>query len=82
MDPTEEFRRLAVAEINKEEADRARLEETYGQVWDTKQLQEEFKVHGFLAPFVHVTRKEDGVEGSLVFQHLPRFYFSFELDKK
>lgn len=82
MDPTEDFRRLASEKINSEEAGREELERIYGQVWDTKELQEEFVVHSFLAPFVHVTRKEDGVEGSLVFQHMPRYYFYFAADKK
>jgi hypothetical protein len=34
-------------------------------------------VIGFLAPFVVVRRKIDGVKGSLEFQHHPRFYFGF-----
>jgi len=82
MDPTEEMRRLAVQTINAEEADRAKLQKIYGEVWNTKQLREEFTVHSFLAPFVYVTRKEDGVHGTLAFQHMPRFYFSFEPEGK
>jgi hypothetical protein len=77
-DPTEEFRRMATERINAQMAEREDLEGKYGQVWDTKQLREEFTVHAFLAPFVHVTRKLDGVSGTLAFQHMPRFYFSFE----
>jgi hypothetical protein len=34
-------------------------------------------VVGFLAPFVHVRRRVDQEEGSLEFQHQPRFYFNF-----
>lgn len=82
MDPTEEFRRLAVQKINAEEADREKLEKIYGKVWDTKELQEAFTVQSFFAPFVDVTRKEDGVRGTLCFQHMPRFYFSFSPDTK
>jgi hypothetical protein len=43
-------------------------------------LQEEFEVLGFVAPFVVVRRKSDGQKGSLMFQHRPRFYFSFRPD--
>ena len=31
-----------------------------------------------MAPLVVVRRKSDGVKGSLMFQHSPRFYFGFE----
>lgn len=58
--------------------EREELERECGQVWDTKQLQEEFSVEGFQAPFVVVRRKSDGVRGSLEFQHMPRYYFSFK----
>lgn len=47
-------------------------------VWDTRSLQEEFTVEGFMAPFVVVIRKEDGVKGTLTFTHHPRWYFDFE----
>ena len=82
-DPTETIRRSEVNRINTavessdEDAERARLEAEYGQVWDTKQLQEDFAVTGFGAPYVVVTRKTDSVVGSLEFQHSPRYYFNF-----
>jgi hypothetical protein len=82
-DPTEGIRREAVAIINSrvesddKDAERARLEATHGQVWDTRQLQEDFTVQGFAAPLCLVTRKSDGKKGALVFQHWPRFYFEF-----
>ena len=63
--------------INSSPRSREGLEEKYGQVWDTQQLQEDFVVHGFMAPFIHCTRKSDNVEGSMYFQHNPRFYFGF-----
>ena len=50
----------------------------HGQLWNTKQLQEDYTVHGFMAPQVKVTRKSDGVDGLLTFQHHPRFYFAFQ----
>ena len=82
-DPTENIRRQAVAAINSrvesedKDVERKRLEETHGQVWDTKQLQEDFTVQGFAAPLCLVTRKSDGKKGALCFQHWPRFYFGF-----
>jgi hypothetical protein len=46
--------------------------------WDTRQLQEDFHVQGFAAPYVVVTRKSDGVRGTLQFNHDPRIYFNFQ----
>jgi hypothetical protein len=77
-DPTESIRRQMVADINAAPGSRERLEADYGKVWDTDQLREEFEVVGFLAPLVVVRRKSDGVRGSLMFQHNPRFYFRFQ----
>jgi len=77
-DPTEYPRRALVAEINSGDADRAELERKYGQVWNTEELSRDFEVTGFMAPFVVVKRKSDGVKGSLMFRHSPRFYFNFE----
>jgi hypothetical protein len=80
----EEIRRAAVnsinneVESNSEEAERARLEEEYGKVYNTSELSREFTVKGFAAPLVVVQRKADGKHGSLLFQHRPRFYFSFQ----
>lgn len=51
-----------------------------GQTWDTTQLQEDFEVIGFGAPFVVVKRKADGVKGTLEFTHRPRVYFNFKED--
>ncbi len=77
-DPTEPIRREMVAQINSVEGSREYLESKHGQVWDTDQLQEEFEVLGFLAPFVIAKRKSDGVRGSLFFQNSPRIYFGFQ----
>ena len=84
-DPTEFIRRVMQNEFNAEAAElvrttddpRAALEAKYGQVWDTKELQADFSVSGFMAPLVGVTRKSDGVRGTLAFSHSPRFYHSF-----
>lgn len=58
--------------------EREEIEKEVGKVWDTQQLQEDYTVEGFQAPFVVVRRKSDGVRGSLEFQHMPRYYFSFK----
>lgn len=81
-DETEPIRRQRIVEINAEPGSREALEATYGQVWDTQQLGADFEVIGFMAPYVVVRRKADGVKGSLEFQHFPRFYFNFAPDTK
>jgi hypothetical protein len=76
-DETENVRRAMLA--NKEpERDLAVANER----WDTAALGRDFDVHGFMAPFVVVTRKADGVKGSLEFTHYPRWYFNFVPDKE
>jgi len=83
MDETEAIRREEVARINSEvvsddkDAERARLEAIYGEVYDTDQIRQIFEVLGFAAPFMIVKWKSDGRKGSLEFQHNPRFYFNF-----
>lgn len=76
-DPSENIRRQQVAEINAEPGSREALEAQYGKVWSTGELQDEFEALGFMAPYIVVRRRSDGVKGSLMFQHSPRFYFSF-----
>ena len=76
-DATEPARRQRLSEINSQPGTRKALEAEYGQVWDTDELRRDFEAVGFLAPFIVVRRKCDGVKGSLEFQHAPRFYFGF-----
>lgn len=82
-DLTEAIRKIEVAKINSEvesndkDEERTRLEKKYGQVWNTEELSNDFRVQGFMAPFIVVTRKSDNSRGSLEFQHNPRFYFNF-----
>ena len=71
MDTTENARRELLGVINEEPKERAALEALHGQVWDTQELGRDFEVVGFLAPFVGVRRRSDGVVGSLLFQHWP-----------
>ncbi len=51
------------------------------QVWDTTEMRRDFDVTGFLAPFVVVRRKADGVVGTLEFAHTPRYYWGFTRDQ-
>ena len=81
-DPTEFARRSMVYDQQGSgPTPREVLEKTYGRVWDTRELTEEFEVIGFLAPFVCVRRKSDGQQGSLSFQPSPRLYFDFVEDR-
>lgn len=77
-DPTENIRRQEVAEINANPGSREALEAEHGQVWNTDEMRNEFDALGFMAPYIIVSRKADGVKGSLQFQHEPRLYYSFE----
>ncbi len=47
--------------------------------WNTSELQKEFEVIGFQAPYVVVIRKSDRVKGSLEFTHNPRLYFGWKV---
>ena len=76
-DETETIRREMVATINADPGSRADLEAKHGQIWNTSELQDDFQVLGFMAPFVVARRRSDGVRGSLMFQNDPRFYYSF-----
>ncbi|MCC9602860.1 hypothetical protein LOC67_20105 [Stieleria sp. JC731] len=77
-DQTEAIRRELCKTLNVEPGSREDLEAKYGDVYDTTQLQESFTVLSFCAPFCIVARKSDGVRGSVLFQHNPRFYHSFK----
>jgi len=77
-DPTEDIRREMVAQINSQAGSREYLESKHGQVWTTEELQQDFVVLGFQAPFVVVRQKSDGVRGSLLLQHAPRFFFGWQ----
>jgi len=77
-DVTESFRREYAAEINSKMSQREAMEAEHGQCWDTSELQRDFEVTGFMAPFVVVRRKSDGQKGSLLFQHSPRVYYGFQ----
>jgi hypothetical protein len=72
-DPTEQIRRDMIA--TNQPAQDERLDT--GQRWTTEEMQRDFEVLGFSAPFVVVRRRSDGVRGSLEFTHSPRVYFGW-----
>jgi len=74
-DPTEAFRREMIASGQP-----ARDAAAADVKLTTDELREQYEVLGFLAPFVVVKRKSDGVKGSMEFTHNPRFYFNFQPD--
>jgi hypothetical protein len=65
--------RKQMVETGQPQADLAEADQT----WTTEQLQADFDVLGFAAPFVVVRRKSDGAKGSLEFVHAPRRYFGW-----
>jgi hypothetical protein len=76
-DPTESVRR-AMIDSGQPHRDLAEAKDR----WTTEELGREFEVIGFLAPFVVVKRRSDGVKGSLEFTHSPRVYFNWTPDKR
>lgn len=76
-DPTEDIRR-AMIETGQPERDLKRAPQT----WSTQEMQRDFEVLGFQAPFVVVRRRSDGQRGSLEFRHSPRVYFSWTPDSE
>lgn len=79
-DPTEALRKLRIVELNSGDPNREALAERYGQVWSTEEMSQDFDALGFMAPYIIVRRKSDGVRGSLEFCHSPRLYFNFEAE--
>jgi hypothetical protein len=76
-DPTAQARREMITS-GQPAAD---LTADMGQRWTTAELQADFEVLGFAAPFVVVRRRSDGRKGSLEFTHSPRTYFGFVPDE-
>jgi len=59
---------------------RADLESRHTDVMTTDEMTSSFEVRSFCMGLVFVTRKSDGVRGTLDFTHMPRFYFGFMPD--
>lgn len=74
-DPTEGARRALIPTMPAELAARVEAGE---QIWDTQTMQADFEAIGFMAPFIVVRRRSDGVRGTLMFDHSPRWYFGWE----
>ena len=66
-----------IEETEDELTVRNRLEAKYGQVWNTEEVMRDFEITSFMAPFTFAIRRSDKVEGTLTFQHYPRFYYDF-----
>ena len=64
-----------------EEQLKAEVESKYGEALTTSEATDKYSFKSFLAPIVFVTRKSDGVDGTLEFTHRPRFYFKFAADE-
>ena len=52
------------------------------RTWSTQELQRDFEIIGFCAPYVAVIRKVDGRKGSLQFRHTPREYWGWIEDRE
>lgn len=68
--------RKAMVQVGQPAIDLAADED--GPKWTTAQLQQDFTVVGFAAPYVVVVRKADNVKGTLEFTHSPRVYFNWQ----
>ena len=80
LEETEGVRRERQAELMAVGWPREVLEGAYGKVYSTEELRLEFEVLGYYAPLVVVKSRANGSLGSFEFQHMPRFYFSYQKD--
>ena len=55
--------------------DKSELEELYGEVFNTSEVQVKYQIESFLAPFCFAKERETGKDCVLQFQHEPRFYW-------
>ena len=79
QDPTEQTRREMIA-FGEPEADAVEAIMQGEQRWTTEELERDFKVISFMAPYVVVQRRSDGAKGTLEFTHHPRMYFGWRPD--
>ena len=70
-------RSVSFDEFHTNRESKLRGYDAYLKTWNTAELQAEFTVVAFSAPYVDVIRKRDGKKGSLMFNHIPRYYFIF-----
>lgn len=74
----EALRKTTAQIINSNPKSREELESLFIKVYDTTEMIESFSPISFAAPFIYVVEKATGKKGTLIFQHNPRFYYSFE----
>jgi hypothetical protein len=72
----ERIRGMLSKMINHHPSTREQLEELYGQVWDEKQIAEDFRTITTSAPLVVLRRKSDGRFCTMMFQREPYLFFS------
>jgi hypothetical protein len=77
ISPPVDLLRRAMVESGQPQLDLADAQQRSEQTWTLAELQRDFEVLGFAAPFVVVVRRSDGVKGSLEFTHSPRVYFGW-----
>ena len=65
---------MDIEEINEI---KGKIQKAHGRVWTTEELQQEFEVLGFMAPYCSVIRRADHQKGTIAFIHSPRFYYDF-----
>lgn len=53
------------------------IQEGGGECWTTDEVQDEFEIIGFMAPFCVAKRRETQEKGALTFVHRPRIYYSW-----
>ncbi len=53
------------------------IQDADGECWTTDEVQDEFEILGFMAPFCVAIRRETKEKGALAFVHAPRLYFSW-----
>lgn len=63
---------------------RTLLETSYAPVWNEDELTALFTVETFDPPYAHVTKRDTGERGTVMYLDAPRFYFLFnpETEKK
>jgi hypothetical protein len=76
LDPLKAMRRR-IESLLSQPRTREELEVVFRQVWDERQLAEDYEILGFTDDRMDVRRKSDGIVGSLSYQDSPRFFFSF-----
>lgn len=67
--------------MNRTPCSREELLAVVAEVYNREQVEERYEVLGFRAPFAMVRERSTGQMGTMLFQHEPRFYFSYSRDR-